>query len=334
MPTYRPTYQPATQLKTRGYPSAFLLYSHVEAHASGGAIRVGMTALSAILGLFSPLVFMLGAEPFEGRGRDSLKEVLAGCVAMALYLALCQFLVARSERFAGDTRAVWSSSFVAMIAPLAIAFLAIVVLERPGVVLAQGVPMLFAGCTGCFAGALAARWAPDWPGAHARERHGRMPDRAASERRSNDPGGRSAVLRDSPHCGKRHVAGSHAGTGISWLYGYRRVPSAACRLLVLENPFGSDAHCLRSVRAGLWPVSAVHGFSLFSPRPVRTFGGDCALCVRGKRPPGRLLGNCRGRCGARGAGSSPTLAIASANLPQFMKEVHRFIAACGLMARA
>jgi hypothetical protein len=126
-----------------------------------------MTALSAILGLFSPLVFMLGAEPFEARGGNSLKEVLAGCVALALYLALCQFLVARSVGSNGRTRAVWSSSFAAMIAPLAVAFLAIVVLEEPGVVLAQGLPMLFAGGTGCLAGALAARWAPDWPGAHA-----------------------------------------------------------------------------------------------------------------------------------------------------------------------
>ena len=127
---------------------------------------MAMTVLSAILGLFSPLVFVLGWAPFQVRGTTSLKEVLAGCVALALYLALCQFLVARSARFAGDTRAVWSSNFVAMIAPLAVAFLAIVVLEKPGVVLAQGVPMLLAGCTGCLAGALAARWAPGTPGAY------------------------------------------------------------------------------------------------------------------------------------------------------------------------
>ena len=128
---------------------------------------MGMIVLSAILGLFSPVVFMLGAAPFEGRGGNPLKEVLAGCVAVALYLALCQFLVARSARSAGHTGAVWSSNLVAMIAPVPIAFLAIVVLEKPAVVFAQGAPMLLAGCTGCLAGALAARRAPDWPGAHA-----------------------------------------------------------------------------------------------------------------------------------------------------------------------
>lgn len=130
---------------------------------------MGKIVLSAILGLFSPLVFMLGAEPFEVRGTTSSKEVLAGCVAMALYLALCQFLVARNARFEDRTLAVWSSTFAAMIAPVPVAFLAIVVLEKPGVVLVQGFPMLIAGCTGCLAGALAARWAPDWPGAHAED---------------------------------------------------------------------------------------------------------------------------------------------------------------------
>src|ERR1035441_1206201 len=87
----------------------FLLYFYVRAHASGGALPVGMIVRSAILGLFSPLVFMLGAAPFEGGGGNSLKEVLAGSVAIALYLALCQFLVARSAHSAGRTRAVWRS---------------------------------------------------------------------------------------------------------------------------------------------------------------------------------------------------------------------------------
>ncbi len=128
---------------------------------------MGVTVRSAIFGVFSPLVFILGAEPFEVRGGNSWKEVVAGCVAMALYLALCQFLVARNARSEGSPRAAWPSLFVAMIAPLAVAFLAIAVLERPGVVLAQGIPMVFSGCSGCLAGALIARWAPEWPGAPA-----------------------------------------------------------------------------------------------------------------------------------------------------------------------
>jgi hypothetical protein len=84
---------------------------------------------------------------------------------VALYLALCQFLVARNTRLEDRTLAGWSSVSTAMIAPTVLAFLAIVALEKPAVVLAQGVPMLFAGCTGCLAGALLARWAPGSPGA-------------------------------------------------------------------------------------------------------------------------------------------------------------------------
>ena len=38
---------------------------------------MAMTVLSAILGLFSPLVFVLGWAPFQVRGTTSLKEVLA-----------------------------------------------------------------------------------------------------------------------------------------------------------------------------------------------------------------------------------------------------------------
>ena len=42
--------------------------------------------LSAILGLLSPFVFIIGAEPVEVRGENSVKEIPAGCVALTLYL--------------------------------------------------------------------------------------------------------------------------------------------------------------------------------------------------------------------------------------------------------
>jgi hypothetical protein len=50
--------------------------------------------LAAGLGLITPFVFILGAAPFEVRGRTSLAEVAAGCVAVILYLAFCQYRVA------------------------------------------------------------------------------------------------------------------------------------------------------------------------------------------------------------------------------------------------
>ena len=129
---------------------------------------MAMTVLSAILGLLSPFVFIIGVMPFSEHGTVPLKAVLAGSVTLALYLALFQFLVARNARFAGRTRAVWSSSFVAMIAAVPILFLYNLVSGwgAPGVVVEQAVPMLLASCTGCLAGALAARWAPGRPGGY------------------------------------------------------------------------------------------------------------------------------------------------------------------------
>src|ERR1035441_5879140 len=58
---------------------------------------MGRIVISVVLGLLSPFVFIMGAAPFEVHGSNSVKEVLAGCIAVALYLAVCQFLVARSS---------------------------------------------------------------------------------------------------------------------------------------------------------------------------------------------------------------------------------------------
>lgn len=54
-------------------------------------------ALSFALGLLAPFVFIIGAEPFAVGGRTSVGEVAAGCLAGTLYLAGCQFWVARKE---------------------------------------------------------------------------------------------------------------------------------------------------------------------------------------------------------------------------------------------
>src|ERR1035437_2584331 len=122
-----PLWRALSQFQLRGFKfSGIVMIENLRTSnvilASGGALPMAMTVLSAILGLFSPLVGMLGSAPFEVPGTTSLKEGLAGSLAMALYLALCQFLVARSAHSAGRTRAVWSSNFVAMIAPVPVAF--------------------------------------------------------------------------------------------------------------------------------------------------------------------------------------------------------------------
>ena len=110
---------------------------------------MGKIVLSVVLGLLSPLVFIMGAEPFEARGETSIQEILAGCIAVALYLAVCQFMATRNS--SSGLRADWPI-LAAIMAPL----LAVVlfIFERDAV-LTQGVPMLLAGCIGCLAGSVA-----------------------------------------------------------------------------------------------------------------------------------------------------------------------------------
>jgi hypothetical protein len=113
---------------------------------------MGKIVLSVVLGLLSPLVFIMGAEPFEVPGKNSVQEVLAGSIAVALYLAVCQFMATRnsSSGLRDD-----GPILAAMIAPLLAIFLLIAAVEKGDVLWAQGVPMLLAGCVGGLAGSVA-----------------------------------------------------------------------------------------------------------------------------------------------------------------------------------
>jgi len=106
---------------------------------------MGKIVLSVVLGVLSPLVFIMGAEPFEVRGENSVQEVLAGGVAVALYLAVCQFMAVRNS--SSGFRADWPI-LAAMAAPLAAVCLIMGSSEG-------GVPMLLAGSIGCLAGSVA-----------------------------------------------------------------------------------------------------------------------------------------------------------------------------------
>jgi hypothetical protein len=106
---------------------------------------MGKIVLSVVLGVLSPLVFIMGAEPFEVRGENSVQEVLAGGIAVALYLAVCQFMATRNS--SSGFRADWPI-LAAMVAPL----LAVCLIMGSSDV---GVPMLLAGSIGCLAGSVA-----------------------------------------------------------------------------------------------------------------------------------------------------------------------------------
>jgi hypothetical protein len=99
--------------------------------------------LSVVLGFFSFFVFMLGAAPFAVRGKNSVQEVVAGCIAVALYLAVCQFMATRNS--SSGLRDDWPI-LAAMIAPVLAWCL---IMEN------SGLPMLLAGCIGCLAGSVA-----------------------------------------------------------------------------------------------------------------------------------------------------------------------------------
>jgi hypothetical protein len=99
--------------------------------------------LSVVLGLLSPFVFIMGAEPFEVRGKTSIQEILAGCIAVALYLAVCQFMATRNS--SSGLRDDWPI-LAAMIAPVLVWCL---IMED------SGLPMLLAGSIGGLAGAVA-----------------------------------------------------------------------------------------------------------------------------------------------------------------------------------
>jgi hypothetical protein len=110
------------------------------------------------LGLLTPFVFILGAAPFEVTGRTSLAEAVSGSVALACYLAFCQFQVALKDERPGSA-ARWPV-IIALTVPLVAWVVFIACVEEWGTVLTQALPMLAAGICGISVGAvLAARLA-------------------------------------------------------------------------------------------------------------------------------------------------------------------------------
>jgi hypothetical protein len=109
--------------------------------------------ISALLGLLAPVVFTLGAEPFEVIGRTSWLEISGGCMAVLLYLGLAQFLVSpKGQPGLGGK----GPTMIAMLGAVAVTVATIAVLERIDTLVSQGIPLLLAGCLGTIAGAFGA----------------------------------------------------------------------------------------------------------------------------------------------------------------------------------
>ena len=105
---------------------------------------------AVVLGLLAPVVYLLAAKFFQVDGSPSIKGIAAGCLAVALFLAISQFCTARKgSRGLG--------ALTAMTVPL---FIGLAVIGRSAF-LVSGLPMLIAGFLGIFVGAvLAARMKP------------------------------------------------------------------------------------------------------------------------------------------------------------------------------
>lgn len=106
--------------------------------------------LAFILGVLSFVVFMVSAEAI---GEDSEISVLTGCATGGLFLAVGQFVLVLKK----DEAEVEDETVIPMLAPVVAVFLLIAALEKWATVMAQGVPLLLAGCLGTLAGAAAGR---------------------------------------------------------------------------------------------------------------------------------------------------------------------------------
>jgi len=104
-----------------------------------------MVFVSLFLGMTALLVSFVAASAFETRGGTSNGELIAPCVAAALYLAFCQFWVAPR-----GSSGFWAKvpTLVASVAPL---------LGHQLALRAFGIPWLASGCLGSVVGAMIAQ---------------------------------------------------------------------------------------------------------------------------------------------------------------------------------
>lgn len=128
-------------------------YRHLDCTPAGATMS--KIPQSVLLGFPSFIAFILGAELFETRGSTSIREVLAGSLALILYQAICQWFIARKGTL--GLRACWPT-MLAMNVPLLVVVLISVVAEKSSVVWSQGVPMVLSGFIGTLIGAVVATW--------------------------------------------------------------------------------------------------------------------------------------------------------------------------------
>lgn len=110
--------------------------------------------MSIGLGLLTPFIAILGAEPFEVPGKNPLMERVGGGLAVALYCAACQFWLAR--RNAKAATSTWPS-VAAMVLAIGAICLLVIVAEGGQSWRFFAVPVLVAGFIGAVVGMVLGR---------------------------------------------------------------------------------------------------------------------------------------------------------------------------------
>jgi hypothetical protein len=111
------------------------------------------TLVSCMIGFFSFLAWFLGGALFEVPGKNSVEEIVAGCIALILYLVLGQCLLPRDPTT--DTAEDWRVRACMAVPLLALALL-ILGAERHDTFLPLA-SLLAGGCIGVLLGGLLAR---------------------------------------------------------------------------------------------------------------------------------------------------------------------------------
>lgn len=101
--------------------------------------------LSVGLGLLTPIVYILGAEPFETPGQNPPAEILSGSVAVILYFTVSDFLLVRATRRASSVS--WPIPATLLLSLLAPCLL-VILLEGGRSWLYSALPMFVSGCLG------------------------------------------------------------------------------------------------------------------------------------------------------------------------------------------
>jgi hypothetical protein len=131
-----------------------MLPEALDARECEGGSAMKRILMSFGLGLLSPFLAILGAEPFDVPGKNRLMERVGGGLAVALYCAACQFWLARRNAKAAISS--WPS-VAAMILAIGTICLLVILAEGGQSWRYFAVPVLVAGSIGAVSGMVLGR---------------------------------------------------------------------------------------------------------------------------------------------------------------------------------